>query len=421
MILRQSQPDSRSLTSIVVVGASLSGLRSAEVMREEGYDGHIVVVGAEEHLPYNRPALSKQFLSGEWDEGRVYLRPQEQLDALDLDFRAGVQAHGLDLERRSVTLNDGTTIDFDGLVIATGATDRTLPALEGRPRVFTLRTLDQARALRLAFKDATTLLIIGGGFIGAEVAATAQVLGIHVCIVEPQPTLMHRGLNREVGEALTTFHRQQGIDVRCNTSITQVTDDGQRTSIVLSDGTVHAPDVIVVGIGASPATDWLAKSSIACDNGVVCDEHLRATNVHGSLVPAVVAAGDVARWFSPSLGSLIRTEHWTNAQDQAANAARTLLLDLDGRGLEAPTYDPVPYVWSDQFRKKIQVIGFVEPMDIAHLAKGSFDDGKFLAIMERDGSFVGAVGMAMVPAVIQARTMLGEGASLDLALEKLSS
>ena len=269
--------------------------------------------------------------------------------------------------------------------------------------------------------SAKSLLIVGGGFIGAEVAATAHGLGIRVCIVEPQQTLMFRGLGKEVGSAMTNLHREKGIDVRCNTEIAHVHDDGERTSIELSDGTTHTPDVILVGIGATPTTDWLSGSNVHLSNGVVCDENCRVMTADGVAVKSVVAAGDVARWFSRSQNRLVRSEHWTNAQDQAVNAAHTLLLDLNGEGGNALPYDPVPYVWSDQFGKKIQAIGFMDPTDEVHIVKGALSDGKFLAIMERENRFVGAIGVAMVPLVMQARILLTEGASLDVAREKLAS
>lgn len=409
------------MTSVVVIGGSLAGLRAAEVMREDGFDGTITIVGAEPHLPYNRPPLSKQFLAAEWDEERIALRSQDQLNALNLDIRTGVHAVNLDVDRRVIQLSDGTDIAFDGAVIATGTHNRSLPALEGKLGVFSLRTLDDSRELREALAGAKSMLVVGGGFIGSEVAVTAHAQGIDVCIVEPQETLMFRGLGTVIGNALTDLHRAQGIDVRCNTSISNVSVDGERTTLELTDGSVHTPDLIVVGIGAIPTTDWLSQSNLKCDNGVVTDEFCRAIHKNGSPATAIVAAGDVARWFSHRQQQHVRSEHWTNAQDQAASAARTLLADLNGRTEEAPVYDPVPYVWSDQYGKKIQVVGHVEPTDTAHVVKGSLEDSKFLALMERDGQFVGAIGMAMVPAVVQARSLLNDRVSLKEAQEQLAS
>ena len=409
------------MTSVVIVGASLAGLRAAEVLREEGFSGPISMVNEEEFSPYNRPPLSKQYLSGEWGEDRVQLRNPEQITALDLNFHNGVRAQRLDLSARSVVLSDDTELTFDGLIIATGAHNRSLPVLEGRPGVFSLRTLQSAQNLRAALGNAKSLLVVGGGFIGCEVASTARSLGLEVCIVEPQHTLMLRGLGSEIGAVLTNLHEQQGVDIRCDTSITQVSDHGHSTAVQLSDGTTLTPDVIVVGIGAVPTDDWLAGSDVACDGGVITDEFCRVLTTSGSHAPHVVAAGDVTRTFSPTLGHLIRSEHWTAAQEQGADAARTLLCDLTDRSAEAPVHDPLPYIWSDQYGKKIQIVGHLQPEDSIHLAKGSFEEGKFLTLIEREGQLVGAIGVGMVPGIVQTRSLLGEHTSINSALEKISS
>jgi len=409
------------MSSIVIVGASLAGIRAAEVLREESFSGSITVVNEEKFSPYNRPPLSKQYLSGEWSEDRVQLRNPEQIAALDLDFRDGVRAQSLDLDACTVALSSGAELTFDGLVIATGARNRSHPLLEGHPSVFSLRTLQDAQNLRAALGNAKSLLIVGGGFIGCEVASTARSLGLEVCIVEPQHALMLRGLGSEIGAALANLHKQQGVDIRCNTSITQVTKEGPSTVVQLSDGTKLTPDLIVVGIGTVPSTDWLAASDVACDGGVITDERCRVLTVNGAHATNVVAAGDIARSFSPTLGHLIRSEHWTAAQEQGADAARTLLCDLTGRSDEAPVHDPLPYIWSDQFGKKIQIVGHLKPEDPIHIAKGSYEEAKFLTLIEREGQLVGAIGVGMVPGIVQARNLLGEPIDISSALEKLSS
>jgi len=399
-----------------VVGAGLSGVRAAESLREQGFRGDVVILGEEGHLPYNRPPLSKQLLAGIWDTDKVALRSQDEWAALDIDLRLGVRATCLDLEQRSVQLFDGSTLDFDGLIIATGAHARTLPDLDGRPGVHTLRSLTDALDLRVALTDSQSVVVIGGGFIGAEVASTARGLDKSVTLVEPQETLVVRGLGPELGATIEHLHRDNGVDVRVGTAIESIADDGTRTSLTLSDGTTITADVIVVGVGAVPTTKWLAASGLDVSNGVACDESCRVLMQDGTPVSAITASGDVARWRSNSQGSDIRMEHWTHAQEQARAAAATVLADL-GESSDVPqAFDPVPYVWSDQFGKKIQVVGYVRSSDVAHVAIGSMDSGSYLALMERDGHYVGAVAMAKVPALVQARMLLEQGADLPSAL-----
>ena len=404
------------MQKVVVVGASLAGLRAAEILRAEGFSGQIIMIGEESHVPYNRPPLSKQFLTGEWNTERLSLRTNGQFDGLDLSFRPSTAAVGLDVDMRAIELNDGSTVEFDGLVIATGARAAHLPSLVNRPSVLTLRTLDDSLALRKALANASSLFVIGGGFVGSEAASSAHGMGIKTTIIESQSALMLRGLGNTVGAALTNFHRSQGIDVRCNSTVTLGTDDGIRTSIELGDGTSHTPDVILVGVGAVPVTDWLENSSLAIDDGVLCDSFCRVQNKQGENIPGIVTAGDVARWYSKRHQRHVRSEHWTNAQDQGSAAAQTLLADLDSVGATGCFYDPVPYMWSDQFGKKIQVVGFPETSDTTHVVKGSLGDAKFLALVERNGQLVGSIGMAMVPGLVQARALLNENVSFDQAL-----
>lgn len=403
------------LSRVVVVGAGLAGLRAVETLRAEGFDGEIALVGDERHAPYTRPPLSKQILSGEWDVDRARLRSDEDLEALKVEFRTGIAATGLDVGRREVELADGSTLPFDGLVIATGASARRLPMFDGRPGVHVLRTLDDALAINTDLSQARSVLVVGGGFIGAEVAATARSMGKDVVLVEPQETLLLRGLGSTLGAAIEDFHRGNGVDVRCGVSIDSVTDDGQRTTVTLDDRSVLSPDVIVIGIGASPRTDWLRHSGLKVDDGVVCDEFCRVLDEFGQPVHGVVAAGDVARWRSITQGRDVRVEHWTNAQEQGTAAAKTLLADLESSTTSAVAYDPTPYVWSDQFGKKIQVVGYLGGSETPHVVKGDDLTPPFLALMERDGKLVGAVGIAMVPALVKARTLIDSGAHLEEA------
>lgn len=405
------------LSRVVVVGAGLAGLRAVETLRGEGFDGEIIVVGEEGHRPYTRPPLSKQVLSGEWDLERAQLRSVEDLETLNAEFRSATAATGLDIDRREVRLADGSNISFDGLVIATGAAARRLPMFDGRPGVHVLRTLDDASAINAELAHAASVLVVGGGFIGAEVAATARSMGKQVVLVEPQGTLLLRGLGSKLGAAIENFHRDNGVDVRCGVSIASVTDDGDSTTVTLDDGSVINADVTVIGIGASPSVQWLSDSHVNVDDGVKCDEFCRVLDSSGQPVRGVVAAGDVARWRSLSQGRDVRMEHWTNAQEQGTAAARTLLADLGVSAALTVAYDPTPYVWSDQFGKKIQVVGYLDGSETPHVVKGDDLTPPFLALMERDGEVVGAVGVAMVPALVKARSLIESGASLEQAID----
>jgi NADPH-dependent 2,4-dienoyl-CoA reductase/sulfur reductase-like enzyme len=408
------------MQTVAIVGASLAGLRAAETLRSNGFNDHIMLIGNEASLPYNRPPLSKQFLTGDWEADRLPFLKSDQFEGLNIIFRSSTDAVAIDIDLQTIALSDNSRVEFDGLVIATGARATQLTNLTGRPNVFTLRSLEDSQRLGQALTTAKSLVVIGGGFIGSEVAASAHGMGIETTIIESQDALMLRGLGSLIGNALTNFHRAHGVDVRCNSRVTRVVDDGIHTSIELTDGTSLSPDVIVVGVGASPATDWLEDSSIALDDGVITDSFCRVQSKRGDPLPKIVAAGDVARWYSTRHGRHVRSEHWTNAQEQGAAAAQTLLADLGINDAIAPTYDPVPYMWSDQFGKKIQVVGFPEINDTTHIVQGALEEAKFLALVERDGQLVGSIGMAMVPALVKARSLLNENASFAQESEAFS-
>jgi NADPH-dependent 2,4-dienoyl-CoA reductase/sulfur reductase-like enzyme len=382
---------------IVVVGASLAGLRAVEGLRANGYSGALTLVGAEMHLPYDRPPLSKQLLAGDWDPARIALRDDDAWSDLDVRLRLGVRAAGLDVAARSVALDDGTGEPFDGLVVATGAAPRPFPGAT------TLRTLDDALALRAAFDRGARVCVIGAGFIGAEVAATARTRGLDVSLLEMLPVPLARGLGDEMGRACAALHLDAGVDLRCGVVIDRV-EPGE--GVVLADGTRVPADVVVAGIGVVPVTDWLDGSGLVVDNGVVCDETLACVGGDG----VVYAAGDVARWPNPLYdGESMRVEHWTNAAEQGDVAARNLL------GTGEP-YAPVPFFWSDQYDVKIQFVGRCAPDDEVRVVDGSLEDRKFTAIYGRAGRLVGCLGFSMPRRVMQYRRLIAERASWEDAL-----
>ncbi|HEX8582265.1 MAG TPA: NAD(P)/FAD-dependent oxidoreductase, partial [Acidimicrobiales bacterium] len=325
------------MRSVVVVGGSLAGLSAVEQLRTAGFDGEVVVVDGEPHRPYDRPPLSKEVLTGKWGPERTTLRSDDQLAALDVQWEAGRRATHLDLGGRRVELDDGRALDFDGLVIATGAVPRRLPGTEGMAGVHVLRTLDDAMALRAELEAGPRrVVVVGAGFIGGEVAASARTRGLEVTILEALPAPMIRVLGEEMGRFVADVHRDHGVDVRCGVGVAGFEGDGRVEAVRLGDGTVVDADVVVVGIGVTPDTGWLHESGLPLADGVVCDETCLAA-------PWVVAAGDVARWPHPITGALVRVEHWDHAIAQGRHAARRLLAG-DGPG---EPFRPVPWFWSD--------------------------------------------------------------------------
>ena len=390
-----------ALRNIVVVGASLAGLRAVETLRREGYDDRLVLVGAEPHRPYDRPPLSKELLAGEWEPEQLALRHQSY-DDLDLDWRLERRATSLDLRAREVELHDGERIAFDGLVVATGATPRTLPGTPPLAGVFTLRTLDDSLALAELLDARPRVVVIGAGFIGSEVAATCKTKrGLDVTVLEALPVPMVRGVGPIIGEVMGELHRDHGVDLRCGVTVAGIEGDGRVERVRLGDGTAIEADVVVVGVGVAPETAWLEGSGLRLDNGVVCDETCLAA-------PGVVAAGDVARWPNPRFGGeLMRVEHWTNATEQGVAAAQRLLAGESG----GVPYAPVPFVWSDQYDVKIQVVGHVRGDDEVAVAHGTLDERRFVALFGRAGRLTGALGFGRPRQLMQYRRMVADGAA----------
>lgn len=388
--------------SIHIVGASLAGIRAAEALRRREFDGRIVLIGDEPHLPYDRPPLSKQVLAGTWDTDRIQLTKPEKLDDLDLDIRLGVRATGFDLAGRTLTTDAGEET-VDGLLIATGARCRTLPGTEGIGGVHVLRDLDQTLALR-AELDAgpDRVVVVGAGFIGAEVAATCRERGLDVTMIEALPTPLGRVLGDRMGEVCAEVHRQRGVDLRTNVGVDRIEagDDGRVSRVVLSDGAEIDADVVVVGIGVIPNTEWLEGSGLTIDNGVVCD----ATMLAG---PGVTAAGDIARWPNHRFDEVMRVEHWDNAIEQGVHAAERLLTD----DADAAPFTPVPWFWSDQYDRKIQLAGRVRPDDDVEVVTGTLEEHRFAALYGREGKLVGVLGFNRPRHVMQYKTMIENGTS----------
>jgi 3-phenylpropionate/trans-cinnamate dioxygenase ferredoxin reductase component len=397
---------------IVVVGAGLAGLRTAEALRQSGFAGEIVLIGEEAHLPYDRPPLSKSLLTGGNPPEAKALRASESYAKLGVDLRLGVRVVSLDGDRRVLVAENGQEWPYDRLVIATGAAARHLPAGAGLDGLHVLRTIDDCARLRGTLEGARHITIVGAGFIGCEVASSARRLDVGVSLVEPLPAPLARVLGVELGEAVGDIHRGQRVDLRCGVAVSSIESGcGSSYQVLLSDGTAISTDAVVVGIGAAPATGWLSGSGVAVDDGVLCDEYGESN------VPGVYAVGDVARWHHASYGELVRLEHWTNAVEMATAVARNLVSGPDGR-LE---FTPVPYFWSDQYSTKIQCLGIPRPDDDVRIVEGSRAEGRLLALYGREGKLVAAVGFSMPAAVMRLRALIGSQVAFDEVLATLST
>ncbi|WP_028647541.1 NAD(P)/FAD-dependent oxidoreductase [Nocardiopsis sp. CNT312] len=400
-----------TLNDIVIVGAGMAGLHAAEALRENGFDGRITLIGDEPHRPYSRPPLSKEALTGVGmgtaEDGpaplaghrALRLRDDAAVDALGLDLRLGARATGLDTRRRRVTVTGtgGTAeeVGYDGLIVASGARARRPDTdLDG---VHVLRTLDDAEAVRAALAPGGHAVVVGAGFVGAEVAASARAVGMEVTLVEAAATPLTRVVDPRIGRILTDLHRENGVDVRLGTGVTGFEGHRRVERVRLADGTAIEASLVVAGMGVHLNTEWLRGSGVdlLADGSVACDEYAAAS------VPNVYAAGDLANWPHPRYGGRLRLEHWTNASEQAEAAARNLLAG-EGR----TPFAPVPYFWSDQYGMKVQLLGQGAPADRAAFVHGRPEDRKFVAFLGRGGLLTGILGLRSTPRTMRYRPLL---------------
>lgn len=398
------------MVKVVIVGASLAGLRCAETLRSLGHEGQIVMVGDEPCAPYDRPPLSKQILSGEWDPERTLLRDAAGLDALELEWHRGRTAVALDIETRSVALENGESVSGDVVVVATGARPRELPGTPELDGVFTLRTLADALAIRERLDDGPRVVVVGAGFIGSEVAATCRGRGLDVTVVEALPVPMERVLGPEVGAALGRMHETRGVDLRCGTGVEGFEGDDRVTGVRVGDGVIPA-DLVVVGIGVVPNTEWLDTSGLSIDNGVVCDEFCSAA-------PGIYAAGDVARWSNPRFDDVMRVEHWTNAAEMGMYVARRIL-GGDTGGDDA--FAPVPFFWSDQYDLTVQFAGHTRPGDTVEVVHGDPAEHHFVALFAHGETLTGVLGVGMPREVMGFRRMITKGATIHEARDSVAN
>ena len=365
---------------LVIVGASLAGLRAAQAARASGHEGPLIVVGEEPHLPYQRPPLSKGLLAGVEEQDACML-PGADVDA---EWRLGERAEALDVAAKEVRLAGGETIAYERAILATGCRARSWSGpgteLEG---VFTLRRLEDSLALRAALDGAPRLVVVGAGFVGCEAAASARKLGIDVSLVDVAPAPMP-ALGPLVGERCAALHRAHGVDLRLGSGIAALRGErGRVTHVELDDGERLEAGVVLVALGALPNTEWLASSGLRLERGgVLCDASLAAAE-------DVFCAGDIAAWPHPlAPGAPVRVEHWTNAAEQGTHAGRNAVALRE----ERKPYAAVPSFWSDQYDVKIQAVGFPRLAERVRVAEAAPDDDRLVAIGERDGRVVAAFG-----------------------------
>ena len=408
-------------STVVVVGASLAGWRAVETLRAEGFEGRISLVGDERHLPYDRPPLSKQVLAGTWPPEKAVLADKRRSSELRVHEVLGRRAVRLDAEGRKVELADGTVLDGDAVVIATGATPRRLPGteeLDQRDGLFTLRTLDDSVALRTAVTqvDSPRVVVVGAGFIGAEVASTCVGLGARVTVLEALDIPLRNVLGPMLGLHCASLHGANGVELRSGIAVERIRRAGAGPGgglvVELGGGAEVPADVVVVGIGVMPATEWLADSGLTVENGVVCDDTLYAAD-------GIVAAGDVARWNWRHDGGeeLIRIEHWQVAAEAGVAAARSVVA---GRA-DAPSFVPIPYFWSDQYGIRFQVLGNPGGDDTVEIAEGSLAEGKFVALFGRAGRLRAVMAIGKPRQLMGYRPLLQSGCTWDEALEHAGS
>ncbi|MER5184695.1 FAD/NAD(P)-binding oxidoreductase [Streptomyces sp. NPDC002896] len=396
---------------VVIVGASLAGTRTAQGLRALGHTGPVTLIGAEAELPYDRPPLSKHLLKGEWSESSVdgiRLATRAELEELGVELRLGSAAVGLDAGARLVRLADDTTVPYDVLVIATGAAARPSPWLPPSG-VHQLRTLEDARAIAARLALGEPVVVVGGGFIGTEIAAAARAHGCEVTVVDPVPEPMARLVGPEIAGSLVALHQRNGARTRFGVGVVGIEGKAGDLTVELDNGERIFASTAVVGIGSVPSTDWLTASGLTLDNGVVTDHFLRAIGAED-----VYAIGDVARWPHPGRGVGVRAEHWTNAGDQARYVAAAVT-----QGVEAG-YEPTDYVWSDQYDWKVNAFGWRDAAG-SSVVIGDLDvDGRAAVVhTDADGALSGAVTVNWVRALNQARRLLAAGASAEAVVDAI--
>jgi NADPH-dependent 2,4-dienoyl-CoA reductase/sulfur reductase-like enzyme len=381
----------KRIQRVLIVGASVAGLSAAETLRRQGFAGSVTILGDEPHLPYDRPPLSKQVLSGEWPAESVSLRTRAALEELSIRVVLGCAATGLDLSEHRVSASDGVSYEYDAVIVATGVRPRRLPGMDDmKTGIHLMRTVDDAVALRDRLRTSRHVIVVGAGFLGGEIATVARQGGARVTMFEPDEAPLAGVLGRSAGAILTDLYIHNNVDLRLGQTVTRVVAvNDECCGVLTADGDLHLADNVVVAIGSEPNTGWLDDSGLKLGDGLVCDEF-------NSAADAVYAAGDVARWYNPLFETVMRIEHRTTAAEQAVSAARNVLA-TDGRR----PFAPVPYFWSHQFGLQLHSYGYTKGHDVSARLGTQSSDEHFLIAYGSEGKLVAVLACGLPPAEIR--------------------
>lgn len=393
-------------STFVIVGASLAGAKAAEALRVQGFDGRVALIGDEQEPPYERPPLSKGYLQGKQGREKIFVHPPEWYAEQRIDLRLGRTATAVDRDRRVVTVSGGDRdgveeIGYDKLLLTTGASPRRLPTpgadLDG---VFYLRSVGDCERIRRVFQTASSVVFVGGGWIGLETAAAARQAGVAATVVEADELPLLRVLGPRIASVFADLHREHGVDLRLGAQVTEIVGDGGRaTGVRLADGTRIDGDAVVVGVGVTPNTRLAAEAGLEAENGIVVDAGLRTGD------PDIYAAGDVANAYHPVLGRHIRVEHWANALNQSQAAARSMLG-------EPVAYDRIPYFFTDQYDLGMEYAGYAGPYDDV-VVRGDLARREFIAFWLADGRVVAGMNVNIWDVIGQIQDLIRSGARVD--------
>jgi len=386
--------------TFVIVGASLAGAKAAETLRAEGFDGRLVLIGEEAERPYERPMLSKEYLRGEKPAAKLYVHDEGFYADNGIELMTGTRVQSLDPGAHEITLAGGARMSYSRLLLSTGAAPRRLP-LPGAdlPGVAYLRVIGESDALRAAIRAASRVVVVGAGWIGSEVAASARLLGAEVAIVAPEAVPLVRVLGPEVGGVYRDLHAGHGVDLHLSTQIEAIVGDGAASGVRTTDGVVIEGDLVVVGVGVTPRVELAKLAGLTVENGIVVDEFLATS------VPDVFAAGDVAATWNTRYNKRIRMEHWANALNQGPVAARNMLG-------QHTAYEKLPYFYSDQYDLGMEYNGYADDWDRV-VVRGDRSGREFLAFWLKDGRVLAGMNANIWDQGDDIKALIRSGASID--------